>query len=1642
MMSVRVLHKEWVWSFAGVLAVFALLVSPELGRAATCERTITADVVALDQIFFYNRLGAVNPAGMIYALRRDVVALDGGPTPSAGDARLRSDKRPRPIVLRMNVGDCLTVNFTNLLAGAPVDDEQPATRTASVHVMGMQLVGSIASDGSNVGANASSLVAPGGSATYTFYAEREGTYLLYSTAAQTGGEGDGGSLAAGLFGGVNVEPRGAEWYRSQVTEDDLALASDGTTAAGHPLINYNAVYPPAHPRAGLPILKMLQGSEIVHTDLNAIITGPNAGRYSSGTYRSNPIYPDRDQPFREFTVIFHDEIMALQAFDEFEDAVLGHTLHSVRDGFAINYGTGGIGAEILANRKGVGPMKDCVDCKYEEFFLTSWALGDPAMVVDVPANATDGLGNLILGGKATKAFYPDDPSNVHHSYMNDHVKFRNLMAGPKEHHIFHLHAHQWVHTPDSDNSSYLDSQAIGPGSGYTYEITHNGSGNRNKTVGDSIFHCHFYPHFAQGMWELWRTHDVFEAGTVLTVDNPETLDIDEGGFPAPGSRALPDGEILAGTPIPAVVPLPTLAMAPMPDATVQIVDGQVQITGAGHPGYPFFIPGVAGHRPPHPPLDTVDDGGLPRHVIVGGTATSNETRLDFDKRLVTANALSLPETGTPVELTAMAFHATRTHTSFKPDGSGADFTTNGLPAVAGAPYADPCVSDAGEAVGSPRLYKAAAIQLDMKLNKAGWHHPQARMLALWDDVAPTLAETRPPEPLFFRANTNDCITYYHTNLVPDTYEQDDFQVRTPTDVIGQHIHLVKFDVTASDGSGNGFNYEDGTFSPQAVTERIDAINASGGSWDGNPGTLTAVAHPFFTGTIGAQTTVQRWYADETLNNLGKDRTLRTVYTHDHFSPSTHQQVGLYAGLVIEPQGSTWSDSESGAPFGSRDDGGPTSWRADIVPPNPDDSYREFLLEYADFQLAYKQPCGVGDCGPEDEPVSPPAKAEIGLPFIVQVAANCPGGASRPCPEAISADDPGTMTVNYRNEPIALRVRDPLTNTQAAGEAGDLSFAFASNIIRADPAFNVQPDFYLLPLTGGVEPGDPFTPLMRAYEKDKVQIRIMVGAQEEGHNFSIHGVRWLSEPSDPNSGFRNSQMMGISEHFEFELPPLPVESGHTFADYLYKPGSSTDDLWNGLWGILRVYNNPGLSSGGALAPAVDLRPLPNNPGGTALQQANSPSVTASQAAVRRRRPTFDGVCPIRRTPRRRYSVAAVTAQEALPGGTLVYNPRTNQGGMLHDPTAILFVRTSDLDGSGKLRPGVPIEPLILRANAGDCIEVTLTNLLPTTLPDLPGFFTLPPIVEHFNANQVAPSHHVGLHPQLVEYEVTNSDGANVGFNPVQTVGPGETITYRWYAGTVKVNSDGSRTATPVEFGATNLMSSDPIKHPSKGAIGALIIEPFRSRWREDPASRASATVRGRGGRFQEFVLLLQNSINLRYGDDNSAVRLLADTEDSEDSGQKAFNYRTEPMWKRLGFAPDATLETTRTFDFTNAVSNTQVGGDPVTPLFAVRAGTPVRFRLLHPGGNQRNNVFQIHGHIWEEQPFVAGSTVLGSNPLSEWKGSQEGIGPTSHFNFLLKNGAGGGFNVPGDYLYRDQASFQFDGGLWGIFRVFEGRPPRF
>ncbi len=1648
-----------------LVGLFCLLTASAMAQTPTCNKTVRADVVAFDQIIFYNRFGAFDPGGMMYALRRDVVAIDPTKPIGPGNVQLRPDKRPRPIVLRVNEGDCLQVTFTNMLdaradvgnlqfANAPAkqpyfqgpvtdpetgnvdngdvklsSNDTPATRTASMHVNGLDLVGSIASDGSNVGNNPSSLVAPGQTATYTWYAAKQGQYFLYSTAATSGGEGDGGQIVHGLFGSVNVEPKNSVWYRSQVTGPQLQAATTGTTPQGQPIINYEA-----KDANGVPILNLIDPltNEIVHTDLNAIITDPSGTlqescKDASGKLTAPPA-STCGQPFREFTVIFHDELeTGAPAFADFlqDDSVF----HSIRDGFGINYGSSSVGSIVLANRKGVGPAAHCVDCKYEEFFLESHPNGDPALMVKWGVDPATGK------VKAVEGLYPDDPSNVHHSYLNDPVRFRNIHAGPKETHIFHLHAHQWLQSPRDENSTYLDSQTISPGAAFTYEIEYGGSGNRNINPGDAIFHCHLYPHFAQGMWELWRNHDVFEAGT------PD--------------RNLPDGEIAAGTPNPAVVPIPYLYFKDKNLNPVAAV-GMPPMPTADFKGFPFYIPGNPGERPPQPALGLEQDGGLPRHIVHGGTVAlgpaaitaerlndpvaarvasrnNDPNLLGFAKKLLTADIELLPANGTADEITAMNFHAgTRApagsqtvqfttqygwqatgYTSYTPTGTSNGlptyFLVNGRAPQPGAPFADPCPATFVDGKGTTRAtptrnYRTAWIQFDMTVNNAGWHDRQARIAVLEQDALPTLNGQRPPEPLFFRANSGDCIDYRVTNLIPNNLNLDDFQIYQGTDIIGQHIHLVKFDVTASDGAGNGWNYESGAFSPEEVRDRIAANNAYQQSIGGTQ-ILTARTNPVFGAGpngafVGAQTLIERWWADPLVNNNGKDRTIRTVFTHDHFSPSGHQHHGLYAGLVIEPTDSTWKSLDNSVTFGTRADGGPTSFAANILTADATQSHREFMLEIGDFAIVYT-------AAPENMPINPPNRVEHPLPIAVG-SPIVDDPSQQPRPEGISAADPGTQLVNYRNEPIPLRIgqKDPSSGTfvQKTGDAGDLAHVFDSKVH-----------------------GDPFTPLLKAYEGDRVQVRLLQGAQEEQHVFNIHGVKWLFEPGTPedtlavnNSGYTNSQQIGISEHFEFLVTATAQRNNGVGkgVDYLYS-SAATDNLWDGQWGIFRTFQ----------ADQPDLARLPNNPAGSVKFPTN--------------------VCP-QGAPIRQFFVQAKLARDLLPGGALVYNDRFQ----IKDPNAVLFVEESDMAAlqAGTKKP----EPLILRANAGDCINLTLRNRLPSVLPESNSWNEVPPIVPQFNFNQVKTSNRISLHPQLLSYDAFTDDGSNVGFNLDTTLGPGQDKVFIWYAGDQKIDTKGKAVAAPIEFGAIGLRDmGDVIKHSSHGAIGTLIIEPQGSTWTTVGNSKATADVKNSSGAllYREFAVLYQDDLSLQttypFPDPNgrraalnsgNAMMNLRGGDDSEDSGQKAFNYRTEPIWARgFGLPPETDEQTLNAQDYTNTLSSTAFNagcggacGDPATPVFTAKAGTPVRFRVVHVAGHPRQHGFTVFGHHWQFEPWTQKSTVLGSNPFTFEVGSYSGIAPTRHVNILTQ--AGGLMKVTGDYLFRTQDSFQFQGGLWGIFRV--------
>jgi hypothetical protein len=518
-------------------------------------------------------------------------------------------------------------------------------------------------------------------------------------------------------------------------------------------------------------------------------------------------------------------------------------------------------------------------------------------------------------------------------------------------------------------------------------------------------------------------------------------------------------------------------------------------------------------------------------------------------------------------------------------------------------------------------------------------------------------------------------------------------------------------------------------------------------------------------------------------------------------------------------------------------------------------------------------------------------------------------------------------------------------------------------------------------------------------------------------------------------------MGLSEHFEllFKVPsssaPLPVGgsvrkcpdgmSNANCVDYFYSPSFDETGIAHGLWGIFRSYDPTTV--------ATKLAPLPSNP--------IAPTNNVTYAT-----------CPanLPASQRRTFNITAVTAQKALSGqpqspGELVFNSRVTATGNISSLLGVMYVRSEDLDSNGVLKPGVPVEPLILRANAGDCIDVNLTNKIDPSSKvfshnfnwPAPFNITVPSGGSQVPAYNAKMSSYVGLHPQLLGYDAATSFGMNVGWNSKgradQFANFNETVKYQWYAGRIDRGSNGALTYTPIELGSLNLLPSDPLFQHPNGVFGQMIIEPAGSKWQcgeagalrpcdptpssSPPTSRASATVTPpTGGSFREFSIMLSDALI------TSAPRPIT-----------AINYRTEPAFQRFATAgTDVSCMTSNTLAAPGSNPPTQIG-EPQTPIFTAAPGDQVRFRMTHPLGTGNSEVFTIHGHNWQRNPYQKNSSIIASNNLSQWMGSRDNHGSTDHFDLLIQK-AGGTFNRPGDYLYTAYLPSDASAGAWGIFRV--------
>src|SRR5258708_3142572 len=193
--------------------------------------------------------------------------------------------------------------------------------------------------------------------------------------------------------------------------------------------------------------------------------------------------------------------------------------------------------------------------------------------------------------------------------------------------------------------------------------------------------------------------------------------------------------------------------------------------------------------------------------------------------------------------------------------------------------------------------------------------------------------------------------------------------------------------------------------------------------------------------------------------------------------------------------------------------------------------------------------------------------------------------------------------------------------------------------------------------------------------------------------------------------------------------------------MYQADGSYLGQQHGIWGLLRAYDGKG-----GKQPGLDF--LPNNPTGS------GPALPP-------------GYCPAG-SNNVSFEVHALTADQ-LPGKQIPYNSRFG----LFNSNALVYVEKSMLADvkAGK----APLEPLVLRVSAGDCVHVKVVNDFKPAAGNFPGpqpaFGVLGPPgqvwgdIPIFNYNiSLKTSQQVGLHPQLVAYDVTKSNGFNIGLNP--------------------------------------------------------------------------------------------------------------------------------------------------------------------------------------------------------------------------------------------------------------------------------------
>jgi hypothetical protein len=404
-----------------------------------------------------------------------------------------------------------------------------------------------------------------------------------------------------------------------------------------------------------------------------------------------------------------------------------------------------------------------------------------------------------------------------------------------------------------------------------------------------------------------------------------------------------------------------------------------------------------------------------------------------------------------------------------------------------------------------------------------------------------------------------------------------------------------------------------------------------------------------------------------------------------------------------------------------------------------------------------------------------------------------------------------------------------------------------------------------------------------------------------------------------------------------------------------------------------------------------------PTGLLLQQSRETAVAEAT-----------GVCPAG-APVRHYDVSAIDVDIPL-----------NRFGD-HDPQGKMYVLDSQLDAvraqerSRHVSIGLrddPIQPLVVRANLGDCVE--------------------------FGFKNDASGGEYGLHVDGLAF-TEESSGDAVGRNRSSSQGPGDRATYRFFVPR-EPEVEGTHYIRP---GPGNRQAVD------HGLFGAVVAEPKGSTWTSMDDGRPvesgwEATIKPADGKaFREYVKLFHE-----VGDedfdilraDGSKVPTVGVHTDSYRPDSRAINYRSEPFDNRL-----EAEDRGKSLGY-----NSYTYGDPATPMPRGYLGDPTKIRILHAGG-ELFHVYHLHGGgiRWRLNPhadhtYDYADTGLDKHPKAQLSPStrldSQSFGPGESYDLEIEGGAGGVQQSAGDFLYHCHIAEHYVSGMWSFWRAFDTRQP--